>query len=134
MYRFVFDYMQVHASAQMEAQLDNEEYNESQLIELKVPINIPYQANWSSYQRYDGKIQIDGHVYKYVKRKVANDTLYLLCIRDSKTQNIETAKNDFFKMTNDFTQDNHSKNTDHSKNLSFKRIRTSEKMHISFLG
>lgn len=121
-YRLLVEYMQQKVSAQLEARIDNNLYNESQLIELKVPIHLPYQTNWSAYQRYDGEIEIDGMIYKYVKRKVANDTLYLMCIPNTKKMHLETAKNDFFKITNDLTQNDNSKKSDNSKTLSFKNL------------
>ncbi|HEX7457204.1 MAG TPA: hypothetical protein VF301_02115, partial [Ginsengibacter sp.] len=83
-YRLVVQYMQQKVSNQLEASLDKNLYSDAQLIELKVPMNLPYQTNWSAYQRYDGEIEVDGIMYKYVKRKVANDTLYLMCIPNTK--------------------------------------------------
>jgi len=119
-YRFVFTYMQQKVSDQLEVKLDKSLYNEAELIELKVPMNLPYQTNWSAYQRYNGEIEVDGIMYKYVKRKVSNDTLYLMCIPNTKKMTLETAKNDFFKMSNDLTQNNNSKKSDNSKTISFK--------------
>ena len=113
--------MQQKASDQLEVKLDKSLYDESQLIELKVPMNLPYQTNWSAYQRYDGEIEVEGIMYKYVKRKVANDTLYLMCIPNTKKMNLETAKNDFFKLSNDL-QSNDSKKSDNSKMISFKSL------------
>ena len=120
-YRLVVQYMQQKASSQLEAKLDKNLYDESRLIELKVPINLPYQTNWSAYQRFDGEIEVDGIMYKYVKRKVANDTLYLMCIPNTKKMSLETAKNDFFKLSNDL-QNNNSKKSDNSKTISFKTL------------
>ena len=111
-YRLMYDFMQKQANKQLEVALDNNHYDESQLIELKVPVNLPYQTSWSSYQRYDGEIEISGVKYKYVKRKLANDTLYLKCIPNTKEMNLQTAKNDFFKITNDLTQNKTPKKTD----------------------
>ena len=120
-YRLVVEYMQHKASEQLEARLDRNLYDESQLIELKIPMNLPYQTNWSAYQRYDGEIEVEGIMYKYVKRKVANDTLYLMCIPNTKKMSLETAKNDFFKLSNDL-QNNDSKKSDNSKTISFKSL------------
>lgn len=113
--------MQQKVSDQLEVRLDKSLYDESQLIELKVPMNLPYQTNWSAYQRFDGEIEVGGIMYKYVKRKVANDTLYLKCIPNTKKMNLETAKNDFFKLSNDL-QNNDSKKSDNSKTISFKSL------------
>src|ERR1035441_10808198 len=61
-------------------------------------------------------------LYNYVKRKVDNDTLYVMCIPNPKKMNLETAKNDFFKITNDLMQNGNSKKSDNSKTISFKNL------------
>jgi hypothetical protein len=118
----VVGYMQHKANTQLETRLDNNLYKDSQLIELKVPIHLPYQTSWAAYERYDGEIEIDGMMYKFVKRKVANDTLYVMCIPNPKKMHLETAKNDFFKITNDLMQNGNSKKSDNSKTISFKNL------------
>ena len=120
-YRLAVDYMQQKINDQLETRLDNNAYDESQLVELKIPIHLPYQTSWSSYQRYNGEIEINGILYKYVKRKVANDTLFLMCIANTKKMHLETAKDDFFKLSNDLMQNNNSKKSDNSKSA-FKNL------------
>jgi hypothetical protein len=110
-YRLMYDFAQHKNNQHLEALLDKSDYDESQLIELKVAMNLPYQTSRSSFERYDGEIQLNGTMYKYVKRKVANDTLYLMCIPNTKKMRLETAKNDFFKVSNDLEQNN-SKSTE----------------------
>lgn len=105
----------------LEALLDNNSYDDSQLMELKIPVHLPYQTSWTSFQRFDGEIELNGTTYKYVKRKLFNDTLYLMCIPNSKKMRLETAKNDFFKLTNDFAQNDNSKKSDSSKSV-FKNL------------
>jgi hypothetical protein len=118
----MYDFMKTQANKQLEVALDNNHYDESQLIELKVPVNLPYQTSWSSYQRYDGEIEIGGVKYKYVKRKLANDTLYLKCIPNTKEMKLQTAKNDFFKLTNDLAQNQNPKKADNSSNSVLKYL------------
>ncbi len=100
-YRFVFDAMEEQASVQLVRQLDNEEYTDDQLIEMKVPLPMPYQTNWSSFERYNGEIEIGGVHYNYVKRKVWNDTLILLCIPNHGKMSLNSAKEQFFSLVND---------------------------------
>ena len=121
-YRLLFDYMQQKTDKKLEAKLDNHAYDESQLIELKIPVNVAYQTSWTSYQRCNGEITIDGIMYKYVKRKLTNDTLYLMCIPNSAKMRLEVAKNNVFKISNDLTNDAHSKKSD-SKSV-FKNLQT----------
>jgi hypothetical protein len=114
-YRLVVDYMQQKANDQLEARLDNNAYDESQLMELKIPMHLAYQNSSASYQRCNGEIEINGVLYKYVKRRVDNDTLFLMCIANTKKMHLQTAKDDFFKVSNDLAQNNGSKKSDNSK-------------------
>ena len=116
-YRLYYDYLQHKTNENLEALFDSNSYDESQLVELKIPVNLPYQTSWTSYQRYDGEININGTSYKYVKRKLCNDTLYLKCIPNTKKMRLETAKNDFFKNSNDLAQNDQSKKSDASKSV-----------------
>jgi hypothetical protein len=100
-YRLAFDYMQHKSNKQLEALLDNNSYDESQLVELKVPVNLPYLNNRPDYERYNGEIELSGVLYKYVKRKLVNDTLYLMCIPNTKKMHLELAKDDLFKISNE---------------------------------
>ncbi|HVZ98324.1 MAG TPA: hypothetical protein VG847_15680, partial [Chitinophagaceae bacterium] len=113
--------MQQRISKELDQRLDNNDYSESQLTELKIPINLPYQTNWSEYQRCKGEIELNGMIYNYVKRKVVNDTLYLMCIPNVQRTHLETAKNEFFRLSNDLMQNNGSKKSDNSK-VSFKSL------------
>jgi len=110
-YRWVINLVQQEADAKLEARLDKDDYDESQLIEIKVPVNMPYQADWAGFERYDGEIEVNGIHYKYVKRKVQDGQLVLKCIPNHDKQRLESAKDDLFKITNDLQQDNTAKKT-----------------------
>ncbi|MEO7043849.1 MAG: hypothetical protein ABI091_00990 [Ferruginibacter sp.] len=112
--------MQQKSDQQLEATLDRNSYDDSQLIELKVPLNLPYQTGWAEYQRYDGEVEVRGTLYKYVKRKVSNDTLYVMCITNTKKMELEIAKDNYFKISNDISQNSNSKKSDSSKNSTVK--------------
>jgi hypothetical protein len=111
----MYDFMQLKANEQLETFLDNHSYDESQLVELKIPVHNAYQNSWASYERYNGEVELNGVTYKYVKRKLSNDTLYLMCIQNSTKMRLESAKNDFFRISNDLVQNNDSKKADNSK-------------------
>lgn len=121
-YRIVADYIQQRSDKQLEARLDVDQYDESQLVEVKVPVHLPYQTTWASFERYDGEMELKGVLYKYVKRKVVNDTLVLLCIPNREKMQLLTAKDDFYKNTNDLSQSNGSKKSDNSKSATFKKL------------
>ncbi len=123
-YRLVIEYMQYKSDYQLEASLNNNLYDNSQLVELKVPLQIPYLMSWSAYQRYDGEIEIGGKIYKYVERKIANDTLYLKCISNDKKMHLEIIKNNYFNATNDIVQNGIPQKTGNSKNVTLKNLHT----------
>ena len=112
--------MEHKADSMLEVKLDNNHYEESQLIELKIPIDLPYQSTWASFERFDGEIEMNGTLYKYVKRKLVNDTLVLLCIPNHQKMELQTARNDFFKNTNDLSQNNSKKSV--SNTATFKKL------------
>lgn len=118
-YKLVFYYMQQQADRQLETSLDNGSYNEADLITIKIPLSNPYQLNHPEFERVDGEINVKGIIYKYVKRKICDGQLVLLCLPDKNKMRLQEAKNDFFKVTNDLAQHNGSKNAP-SKNTGFK--------------
>jgi hypothetical protein len=98
--------MEGKANVELEAQFDENNYDESQLISIKVPVRyLPYLNNSSSFERVDGQIEIKGIQYKYVKRRIYNDSLEMLCIPNHTAMKLQTAKNEFFKFSNDLQQE-----------------------------
>ena len=100
-YSFLFQYFIKQSDKQIVQQLDNNQYSDKDLVEVKVPLNVPYITNWKDYERYDGEIEWNGIHYNYVKRKVSNDTLYLMCIQNEKKTQLYEEKNNFQRMLTD---------------------------------
>lgn len=124
-YRLVSSYLENKSNITLEARLDNNNYNESDLIELSVPLDLPYQTNWAEFERFDGEIQIDGIEYKYVKRKISNGRLVILCLPHKEKMNLQTARDEFFRLVNDLDQAGNGHGTDSKPSLtSFKSITT----------
>jgi len=105
-YRLVFDRMEKLASMHLVQDLDQDQYRDDQLMELKVPLPMPYQTNWAEFERYNGEIEVAGIHYNYVKRKVHNDTLILLCIPNPGKMKLNSAKEQFFSLVNDISSEN----------------------------
>lgn len=104
-YRALLQYWEVREASKMEVKLDRQQYDEKDLVEVKIPIHLPYHSNWNDFERYDGEIDIDGVHYRYVKRKIYNDSLVLLCIPDKIKIRINTARDEFFSLVNDLQKD-----------------------------
>ena len=117
----LIQWIEQKADSRLEARLDNNNYNEADLITIKVSLNMPYQNEWSDFERYDGEVEKDGKIYKYVKRKVQNDSLILLCIPHETKMNLQAAKDDFYKLVNDLQQNNSSQKGN-DKKTAFKNL------------
>lgn len=121
-YRFAFNYLQKQSDVQLQASLDNNNYNEADLLTIKVPLSLPYLNSQDDFERVNGEITIDGKIYKYVKRKISEGNLVLLCLPDYNKMRIESEKSDYFKYANDLAQNNNSKKSDNSKSGFFKNL------------
>lgn len=101
-YRLLICYMEQQASSHLTDQLLENKYDETQLISLKVPVNnLSYYRNSKEFEWVDGKIDIGGIRYKYVKRRIYNDSLEVLCIPDKMAIRLKTVRNEFFLFVND---------------------------------
>ena len=87
--------MQDHADRRLESRIDNSDYDESQLVEISVSMDMPYQQRFTDYERHYGEIEIDGKSYTYVKRKIAGDVVIFKCIPNQSKQELTRIKNDF---------------------------------------
>jgi hypothetical protein len=109
------NWMQHRADSKLEARLDINDYNEASLIEIKVPLDLPYQNDWKDFERYDGEVTVDGQHYKYVKRKVQDGMMVLKCIPNESKRQIESARDHFFQFANDLQNNSGEKKSDSSK-------------------
>jgi len=119
-YRILSDYFEQQADFVLEQKLDKSDYDESQLIEIKVPLKLPYQNNWENFERFNGDIEVDGIHYKYVKRKVYNDSLVLLCLPHESKMKLLSARDEFFKLVNDLQHPSQNKKSDSGNSHSVK--------------
>jgi hypothetical protein len=124
-YRIFFDAAQRASDAKMEAVLDKNEYNESELITIRIPVSLPYFFSRSDkFERVNGEINMGGKIYKYVKRRMYNGEITILCLPDHAKTSLETARNDFFKNTNDLAQNPGNNKASHPK-LDFSKMMNS---------
>ena len=79
-YQLLLGVLQQKADTKLEFLIDHNEYDEADLLELRVPLNMPYQQRYTEFERYYGQISIEGTTYQYVKRKIEGDVLVLKCI------------------------------------------------------
>ena len=80
-YRLLNDVLVEDATRRLDARLDQQEYNEDQLITIKVPLtSLAYFNNSAAFERSSGQIEINGIPCRYVKRRIYHDSLEMRCI------------------------------------------------------
>lgn len=86
------EYLMLRSNEQQNTAIDRGKIDRHSLVEIKVPFKAPYYSSSPGYERYYGEINIDGHYYTYVERKVSNDTIYMLCLPDHQKSKLQKAK------------------------------------------
>jgi hypothetical protein len=111
-YQLLYSYLLQQSDKHFEARLDKNEFDENDLLTIKVPLHLPYMTDQPEFQRIDGEINLNGIQYKYVKRRVYHDSLILLCLPDKEKTKLKEAKNNYFRLVTDLQHQNSDKTKD----------------------
>jgi hypothetical protein len=106
-YRFVISALQQKADNHIDARVDNNDYDESQLIEIRIALNMPYQERFTEFERHYGQIELDGKSYTYVKSKIEGDVAVFKCIANESRDQLKT-------ISADITRSNSNSDMNHS--------------------
>lgn len=93
--------MQAGNDKAVEKKLDKNDYRDDELVSIRTKLNLPYYTNSAEFERVYGSVNIDGVVYDYVKRRVQNDTLELLCLPNTVKTGLQSTKNELAKSAAD---------------------------------
>ena len=97
------------------ARLDKDQYNTDQLIVLKVSAEgIPYSNSSATFERADGEIEVGNIHYRYVRKRLYNDSVEFLCLPDREGSRLRSVKNDLLRLTTG-VPDNHGKSNSRGK-------------------
>lgn len=103
--------LEINNNRLQEERLALDEYSGSDAIIVKLPVALPYGNNDTQYQQAEGKFIHDDEVYRLVKKRMMNDTLFLVCVKDRQEGKIRQELKDF---VNTFSgQSNDQKNISH---------------------
>ena len=81
-YRLLINRYESKADTRLERAIDAFHYNEADLVEITIPLNMPYYTD-KGMEYVSGKIEAAGKHYQYVKRKVENNILHIWCIANT---------------------------------------------------
>ncbi len=123
-HRLLTDYLEARAEEQLQSQLDKSDYNEQDLVYLKIAAPLPYGTSSETFERVDGNIVINGVNYSYVKRRFYKDSLELACIPNTIRTGIQNARDEFFKLAYDLTHGSQGAKKQGNNSLAFKFFTT----------
>lgn len=89
-------------SAGWESRLDRLQYDPGQLVLFKVSAAaVPYSNGSAGFERADGELQVGNTHYRYVLKRLYNDSVEFLCLRDPETGRIQHAKSEIIHLAVD---------------------------------
>ncbi len=121
-YRLFVSFMVSNANQSLEIALDNNNYSEENLISIKKPTNLPYYNNTKDFTRVYGEVEMNGVLYTYVKSRIYNDSLEMLCIPNTSKQQLLNSKDNFAAVVFDLQKDTNKKSGESNKTFSFLKM------------
>ncbi len=94
--------LQYGAEIRMNSAIERQSYNTEKTITLKIPVSLPYQIYADGFKRVQGEFEHEGTFYNLIEQKIANDTLYIVCVENEIKSQIKTKQVDFEKAANDW--------------------------------
>lgn len=94
-YYGVFIGLEINNNQETTKRLASDEYSGSDAIIVKLPVTLPYSNNDPHYQAVDGKFIVNDTTFRLVKKRMMNDTLYLICVKDVQAGKIRQELKDF---------------------------------------
>lgn len=121
-YKLFVSFMVNNANQTLETALDKNNYNDEDLISIKKPTNLPYYNNTRDFTRAYGEVEMNGVLYTYVKSRIYNDSLEMLCIPNTSKQHLLNSKDNFTTVVFDLQKDTNKKSSNSNKSFSFIKL------------
>jgi hypothetical protein len=87
--------LKTDSGAEVASRLDSDMYDLGGTVTFKVPLAVPYTMDSEGYERVSGEFEKDGEIYRLVKQRLYQDTLYIVCVKDEATSKINKTLEDF---------------------------------------
>jgi hypothetical protein len=90
-----------HSDNKIISQINNNHYHNSDLVKVKIPVNLPTLQDWTEYELVSGQVQFKNNKYNYAQIKMTRDTLYLLVVPNHDRTKLVNANIIYAKQVND---------------------------------
>jgi hypothetical protein len=102
-YQALTAWLQHRADEQLLAKVEEENFDEAEIIEISVPLNLPYTSDWQYWQPVSGTIQLDGIPYNYIAQKLTGGRMYYRCLPNVAKKMAINARDEFLKLAYNLT-------------------------------
>lgn len=106
-YYVVFWGLRFHTDQKLSERVNANLYDADEIVELKIPVTLPYPIQDQGFQPVDGRFEHKGEHFKLIKHKFENDTLYVVCIRDFETGRLVKTMKSYVELANGFDGNSH---------------------------
>jgi len=97
-YRLWVNWLEWHAQHQLQQDIEANRYSNAELIEITVPINLPYTTDWHDWEQIEGNVQANGKVYQYVERKLEKGHMTYRCLPNRQMELVVNARDNFVQL------------------------------------
>jgi len=101
-YKLLVSFLQEKTKQELQSLINADDYNNHSVIELSVPIDLPYLTDWQAWESTQGIIIIDEIPYQYVERILKNGEMIYRCLPNHNMQMVFSARDRFEKLSNQF--------------------------------
>jgi len=109
-YWLFMSWFESREETRLESRLEDGRYDRSQLILVKISAgHLPYGNASTAFDREGGKVDIGNLHYRYIGKRLYNDSVEFLCLPDGEANRFQNVKNNFFSLVNDLQNTGHSK-------------------------
>lgn len=102
-YYIVFWALRFQANQEISTRIEANQFNENEVISLKIPMKLPYLNDDADYRSAAGEIEHNGEYYKLVKQKQEGDTLIIVCVKNHEEKQLVKRMIDYANLSNDFS-------------------------------
>jgi hypothetical protein len=100
-------------TADWKVRTDKDQYSDSQLILFKVSAAaLPYSNSSADFEKADGEIKVGDIHYRYVRKRLYNDSVEFLCLPCQESNAIRAVRNDMIRQATGIPD-----NGNHSRSL-----------------
>lgn len=100
-YLLLVDYLSYQERNKIQAIIENKTYESIHLVEMSVPVDLPYLLDWQEWEKHEGMVVINGVPHQFVERKLEAGRMHYRCLPNNGLKQVLSARETFMKLSYD---------------------------------